>query len=99
GFGANGAVIRSPVINTTNAQTTISAYSGQTVVFAGLIQKNRQSQSRRIPYLADIPWLGALFRFDTENESRNELLVILTPRIIQTDEDYEVLKQVESSRM
>ncbi len=99
GFGTNGNTIRSPVINTTNAQTTISAYSGQTVVFAGLIQKNRSSVSRRIPYLADIPWLGALFRFDTETEQRNELLVILTPRIIQTDEDFEVIKQVESSRM
>ncbi len=99
GFGTNGNIIRSPIINTTNAQTTISAYSGQTVVFAGLIQKNRQSASRRVPYLADIPWLGALFRFDTETETRTELLVILTPRIVQTDEDYEVVKQVESSRM
>lgn len=99
GFGANGEVIRSPIINTTNAQTTVSAYSGQTVVFAGLIQKSRTSQSRRIPWLADIPYLGALFRFDTESEARNELLVVLTPRIIQTDEDYEVIKAVESSRM
>ena len=99
GFGNNGAVIRSPIINTTNAQTTISAYSGQTVVFAGLIQKTRSSVSRRIPYLADIPFLGALFRFDTEAEQRNELLVVLTPRIVQTDEDYEIIKQVESSRM
>jgi general secretion pathway protein D len=99
GFGVNGEVIRSPIINSTNAQTTISAYSGQTVVFAGLIQKSRSSTSRRIPYLADIPWLGALFRFDVESERRTELLVVLTPRIIQTDEDYEMMKQVESSRM
>ncbi|MFO1062392.1 MAG: secretin N-terminal domain-containing protein [Pirellulales bacterium] len=99
GFGTNGQVITSPIINSTTAQTTISAYSGQTVVFAGLIQKTRTSASRRIPYLADIPWVGALFRFDTESERRSELLVVLTPRIIQTDEDYEVFKQVETSRM
>ena len=99
GFGANGEVIRSPIINTTTAGTTISAYSGQTVVFAGLISKNRQSVSRKIPFLGDIPILGAAFRFESESESRTELLVVLTPRIINSDEDMEIFKQVESSRM
>ncbi len=99
GFGTNGEVIRTPPINKTSAQTTISAYTGQTVLFAGLIQKNRTDVSRRIPWLGDIPYLGRLFRFDSQSETRSELLIILTPRIIQTDEDYEVLKQVESSRM
>lgn len=99
GFGANGDVIRAPIINSTEAQTTVSAYSGQTVVFAGLITKNKGSVRRGIPFLSDIPILGAAFRFDAETETRTELLIILTPRIIATDEDYEVLKQVESSRM
>ncbi len=99
GFGPNGEVIRSPIIDTTTAQTTISAYSGQTVVFAGLIQKNRASVSRKIPVLGSLPGLGWLFRFESEAEERSELLVVLTPRIIQTDEDYEIYKQVESSRM
>ncbi len=58
GFGVNGEVIRSPIINTTRAQTRISAYDGQTVVFAGLIQKTRSSRSRRVPWLADIPIAG-----------------------------------------
>ncbi|MCA9194913.1 MAG: hypothetical protein KDB03_24245 [Planctomycetales bacterium] len=99
GFGTNGEVIRSPIINITEAQTTVSAYSGQTVVFAGLISKSRGSSSRRIPWLADLPLIGAAFRFDTENEIRKELLVVLTPRLVQTDEEYEIIKEVESSRM
>ena len=99
GFSTNGTVIRSPIINTTTATTTISAYSGQTVVFAGLIQKNRNSISRKIPFLGDIPILGAAFRFESESETRTELLVIMTPRIVDTDEKVEIFKQVESSRM
>ncbi len=99
GFGANGQVIRSPIINSTEATTTVSAYSGQTVVFAGLISKNRASVRRQIPILGSLPLVGAAFRFDTETEQRRELMVVLTPRIIQTDEDYDVIKQVESSRM
>jgi len=99
GFGPTGEVIRSPIINTTRAETVVSAYSGQTVVFAGLISKTRSSQRNQIPLLGSLPWIGAAFRFDTESESRKELLVVLTPRLVQSDEDYEVLKQVESSRM
>ncbi len=99
GFGPNGEVIRSPIINTTNALTTVSAYSGQTVVFAGLISKSRSSSRSQVPILGSLPLIGAAFRFDTEAETRRELLVVLTPRIIQTDEDYEMLMQVESSRM
>lgn len=99
GFSDTGEVIRSPIIDTTEATTWISAYSGQTVVFAGLISKSRQSVSRGIPFLKDIPILGAAFRFDTETEQRRELLVVMTPRIIQTDEEYDMLSQIESSRM
>ncbi len=89
------------IINTTQAQTRVTAYDGQTVVLSGLITKNRTSRSRRIPFLADIPLAGALFRFDSESETRTELLVVMTPRVINfnNDEKLEMIKQVESSRM
>ncbi|QDV26649.1 secretin N-terminal domain-containing protein [Aureliella helgolandensis] len=99
GFGVNGEVIRSPIINRTRADTVVSAYSGQTVVFAGLISKSRSTARSQIPILGSIPWIGAAFRFDVESEQRRELMVVLTPRLIQTDEDYETLKTVETSRM
>jgi type II secretion system protein D len=101
GFGPNGETVRSPVINTTQAQTRVTAYDGQTVVLSGLITKTRSTRSRRIPWLADIPFAGALFRFDSQSESRTELLVVMTPRIINynNEEKLEMIKQVESSRM
>ncbi|MEM7476437.1 MAG: secretin N-terminal domain-containing protein [Planctomycetota bacterium] len=99
GFSDTGEVIRSPIIDITEAATWISAYSGQTVVFAGLISKQRQSISRRIPVLGSLPLVGPAFRYDQESEQRRELLVVMTPRIIQTDEDYDMLAQIESSRM
>lgn len=99
GFGPTGEAILSPIITTTEALTQISAYSGQTVVFAGLISKARTTTTRRIPVLGSLPLIGPAFRFDQETEQRRELMVILTPRIIQTDEDYEMLKTIESSRM
>jgi len=101
GFGANGEVVRSPVIEKTVAQTRVTAYDGQTVVLGGLITKDRTTRSRRIPWLADIPLAGALFRFDTEAERRTELLVVMTPRVVNFNdaEKLDMIKQVESSRM
>jgi len=83
----------------TTAQSTVAAYSGQTVIFGGLIQKTRTNQSRRVPYLADIPLLGYFFKYDQEFEERNELLVVMTPMLITGEEDLEYVKTVESSRM
>ena len=49
--------------------------------------------------IADIPLLGDLFRYDSVAEERRELLIILTPQIIYTKMDSDLVKQIESSRM
>lgn len=95
----NGDVIKSPIINTTTAQTTVSARSGQTVILGGLITKSRSTVTRQVPYLSSIPVLGNLFRFDGVNEERTELLIIMTPYIVNKVEDSEWLNQVEGQRM
>jgi type II secretion system protein D len=94
-----GNVIRSPQIPLTTAQTTVSARSGQTVILGGLITKTLTESTRRIPYVADIPVLGRLFRFDTVSEQRTELLIIMTPYIMQTEEQNEWHNARESERM
>lgn len=88
-----------PAIDRTQAQATITAFDGQTVVFGGLIQKVRQNRTRRVPYLSNIPVLGTFFKFDSEIEQRSELLVVMTPILVTGHEDLEYVKQVESSRM
>lgn len=99
GFGPDGEVILSPQIEQTTAQSVITAFSGQTVVYGGLIQKQRSQTIRRVPLVSDIPILGRLFRYDQESERRSELLVVLTPMIVSGGEDLEYLKATESSKM
>ena len=98
-INANGDAVRQPIINSTQASTTVSARSGQTIILGGLITKDRSIRTRRVPYIADIPVLGSLFRFDSEVQNRTELLFIMTPYIVRKDEDIEWLKQVETQRM
>lgn len=95
----NGDVIRSPRIDIITAQTTVSARSGQTVILGGLITKRSSSVTRRVPYLSDVPVVGNLFRYDSVDEGRAELLFIMTPYIIRDDADIEWVKHVESQRM
>jgi type II secretion system protein D len=94
-----GQVLRAPRIEITQAITTVSALSGQTVVLGGLLQTRKFDVHRRVPLIADIPLIGDLFRYDSVAEERRELLIILTPRIIYGKEDADLVKQIESSRM
>ncbi len=98
-ISATGEVVRSPRIDITTAQTVISARDGQTVVLGGLLSKSTGTLERRVPYLSDIPIIGNAFRYDLETESRTELLIILTPRILKDDKSLSELKQLETSRM
>jgi general secretion pathway protein D len=98
-FDQNGAPIRSPPIDVTTAETVISAKSGQTVVMAGLITSDKSMTLRRVPWLADIPIVGRLFEFEDSVDRRTELMIIMTPHIIESDEDYEWIKAMESERM
>ncbi|MEM9353459.1 MAG: secretin N-terminal domain-containing protein [Planctomycetota bacterium] len=95
----NGDAINAPIISRTFAETTVSAVSGQTVVLSGLLRKREFDLHRRVPLLADIPLLGDLFRYDQTSTARTELLIILTPHVVQSRVESEMLKQVESARM
>ncbi|MFM7073732.1 MAG: secretin N-terminal domain-containing protein, partial [Planctomycetota bacterium] len=86
-------------INTTSAVTTISAKDGQTVIFGGLIQTSKTITTRRVPYLSDIPVLGKLFEYNSNSQDRRELMIIMTPKIVKFDEDYDWIKGTESERM
>jgi hypothetical protein len=98
-ISASGAVVRAPRINITTAQTTISTASGETIVLGGLITKRRLTINRRVPYLADVPVLGWMFRYDIFEAQRTELLIILTPHVVRNAADAERLRQIESARM
>ncbi|MBL8848952.1 MAG: hypothetical protein JNG89_04680, partial [Planctomycetaceae bacterium] len=96
---STGNVITSPVKDITTAITSAKVQDGQTVVIGGLITKTEDVLESKVPYLGDIPILGAAFRFDSRAFRRTELLIFLTPRIVHGDVDVELIKQVEMERL
>ncbi len=95
----NGTIIRSPRIETTQAQATVSAADGETIILGGLITKSHRQQHRKVPILGDLPVLKHLFRFDSVIDRRTELLIVLTPHVVRSLTDMERLKEMEVARM
>ncbi len=59
---------------------------GETLIIAGLIQENENKTVQKIPFLGDLPVIGSVFRSTTTSKTKNELVIMLTPRIINDDE-------------
>ncbi len=85
--------------NVQTIQTTILAGDGETVVLGGLITNQDTRSQNGIPFLEDIPYVGALFRYRTHAVQRREILIILTPHIIRTEADQARLLAEEARRM
>ena len=94
-----GREIRSPKIDNTNVATMVSAANNETVILGGLITKNEDKVRRKVPLLGDIPVIGKLFRQEYDQAQRKELLIILTPRIVDGQNDMEQIRQMEMARM
>jgi general secretion pathway protein D len=76
-----------PVISTRTIKTQLLVRDGHTAVLGGLADQQRDFTRSGIPYLMDIPVLGALFGKRVARTSDTELFVFLTPRVLRTDED------------
>jgi general secretion pathway protein D len=82
-----GSIISSPVyapnLLKRSANTVVVTPDGQTVVIGGLISNNKSSSASKVPLLGDIPVLGNLFKFTSRQNAKDELLIFLTPHIMQ----------------
>ena len=78
-----------PVINNRSATTQVSVQNGQTIVIGGLISTQDEERITKIPVLGDIPYLGAAFKRTKTSRSRTELLIIMTPYVINSPEEVE----------
>jgi type IV pilus assembly protein PilQ len=72
-----------PTVITKRARTNVLLRDGQTTVIGGLRKETLSDSERGIPYLMDIPLLGRLFRRDSKNENMEEILIFITPRVLQ----------------
>lgn len=70
------------LIDKQEIQTQITVNDGETIVLGGIFQQKSSHGLNKVPILADIPWLGGLFKQDARQQSRRELVIFITPRLI-----------------
>jgi type IV pilus assembly protein PilQ len=71
-----------PAIKTKEAHTEMTVNNGDTVVIGGIIFKKEETSENRVPWLADIPVLGWLFKTQYRNYKDTELMIFLTPKVV-----------------
>ena len=79
--------IDSPTILQREITTSVAVQSRETIVLGGLIREGKEEEESGIPYLKDIPGLGALFRTTRVTEAKTELVVMITPSAVANQED------------
>jgi general secretion pathway protein D len=76
--------LNSPVITTRQLRTKLAVKDGQSIMMGGMIRKDTNSVETGVPLLKNIPVLGWLFKSQTETTTRTELLVMITPHVIES---------------
>lgn len=87
----NGATSQADEYDIRKIDTQVMIPSGNTLVLGGLVQDDTRSANTKVPILGDIPGLGHAFRSDSKQRQKNNLLVFITPTIVQ-DEDFQPTK-------
>ncbi|HXV21367.1 MAG TPA: type II and III secretion system protein family protein [Desulfuromonadales bacterium] len=80
--GVLGSTFPVPNLNTRKLETTVQLYDGQTLALAGLLKDNLREEVSKIPGLGDLPILGPLFRSSGYLQEKTDLLIAVTPHLV-----------------
>jgi MSHA biogenesis protein MshL len=86
-----------PVIDLRETDTVMRVADETTVVIGGLIQSREIERQRKVPLLGDLPWLGQIFRRTEIEESRTELVIMVTPRVLDAPKIARVREETQKS--
>ena len=90
--------VNAPVFAKRSAETVVVTGSGRTVVIGGLMERNRTESVRKVPLLGDIPLLGHAFRRKIKEDTKTELLIFLTPHVVNEPHEFQRLTREETDQ-
>ena len=86
--GAGG----NPDIFERSLKTEVVAQSGETIILGGLISENTSNNDKKTPWIADVPVIGGLFKSTGDSKERTELIMLITPKVIDSLDQWDDLK-------
>ncbi len=91
--------INSPIIKKRQAETSLVVQDGRTIVIGGLIREQTDKTKEGLPILSKIPYLGMLFGYEKNAVRKVELLIMITPHVVKSFEDAELVTKEFSEKV
>ena len=88
-----------PVTRKRTTETTVAVQDGQTVVISGLMENKSTDTLSQVPFLGDLPVLGALFRNQGTGNSKTNLMVFITPKVVNSGHDAQRIAYAKSREL
>ncbi len=85
---SEGQITQIPIVSTSEAETTVMVKDGITIIIGGLRKDQREKTVKKIPLLGDIPGLGFFFRSTSDNLTKTDLVILLTPHIMTGESSF-----------
>jgi general secretion pathway protein D len=82
-----------PTFTTRKLTSTVLARNGQSIVLGGLISNDKQRKEFKVPFLGDIPLLGFLFKTTSFEDKKTNLLIFITPTIIESAQELNAITE------
>lgn len=83
-FGSGESRVTYPVLFTTRVHTEFAIRSGQTIAIGGLVNEQTQKSESKVPVLGSIPFVGRLFRYNTDKKVQSETIIFLTVKAVNS---------------
>ena len=80
---SEGEIVTTPILSTRQARTLVYLRPGEAVILGGLITERTLDEERKVPFLGDLPVLGALFRSTFQSKAKAQVLFFIRPRVMQ----------------
>ena len=85
----NGGANEWPIVASREMNASVSVRSGETIILGGLVENNASQDTSMIPWLGKLPILGIPFRSSTDKSKRSEIVVFITPYVLDSPEEIE----------
>ena len=91
--------IDSPVILKRKIKTTLMVQNGHSIILGGIIDRRNNTLIKKVPLLGDIPFLGNLFSYRSNEHTKTELVIMITPHVIESVNQADVISNLFETRL
>lgn len=92
---SEGQITQVPIVTTSEAETTVMVKDGVTLIIGGLTKEKRDKTVKKIPLFGDIPFLGHLFRSVSDDVTKIDLVILLTPHIVTGESSFTDFQEIK----